>query len=698
MDNFHEHVEQIEDMTRSFIEQSFQKLRSAEGAFELVENFRTIQSRESINQQINDRYKDILQQYRKELEAIHGIFDAHKARPPLYKNFPPVAGAVAWARDLYQRAKKPILRFKARDGLLATDYGEKVKQRYLAFARAVDAYVTSLYKEWQAHVQQVATEKLKQPILAAAKVDEAADRDRDDGEPAAEKATAPKKKARPTKFKMPAPPYAVNFVAELSLIIRESKYLDRMGFAIPDAALNVTLQEDKYHGYRQNLQLKLWKYDSLLASLAPVENELLVRQLAQLQRVLKTGFTPLNWNSQRIPFFIEACDKALNEFQGIVSQIQKSSAMIEEVVSAISNTVLAQPADLKCDARTGRPLLTDIVEFYEAMETKRIARLQNLVQKYRSIEPLLKKVEEVVASTATAASLLLAGYYNLWEKRICNAITLMIAKSLAGFQEMLRHADCTPFIMIRCTLSGKDVVVSPPPADVHKYFTKAVRNIVESAKVFVRWKRGTCVECEPQIVHEDEEPFVFSFHQDVGRNPHVVTLQNGLAGALQRLTAAGGKIGAYLASWKVYDVEHRLWDQKARLKLEKLKDDPPGFVFFDAKLARYARLAELAASQPQEEVIDFLRVDATAVAGAVAAQALAWRDDYGLVLQQASKKAMDALVDKWNAWEADISTNPEDLEALKFVLNAIAAIVDASMDMELRHVGRAESGHGGLQP
>ena len=38
----------------------------------------------SINQQINDRYKDILQQYRKELEAIHAIFDAHKAAPPLF--------------------------------------------------------------------------------------------------------------------------------------------------------------------------------------------------------------------------------------------------------------------------------------------------------------------------------------------------------------------------------------------------------------------------------------------------------------------------------------------------------------------------------------------------------------------------------------------------------------------------------------
>ena len=30
------------------------------------------------------------------------------------------------------------------------------------------------------------------------------------------------------------------------MLIRESKYLDRMGFEIPETALNVTLQESKY--------------------------------------------------------------------------------------------------------------------------------------------------------------------------------------------------------------------------------------------------------------------------------------------------------------------------------------------------------------------------------------------------------------------------------------------------------------------
>ncbi|CAM6016338.1 unnamed protein product [Sphagnum balticum] len=38
----------------------------------------------------------------------------------------------------------------------------------------------------------------------------------------------------------------VNFSKNLAQIIREIKYLDAMGFHLPEFALRVTLQEDKY--------------------------------------------------------------------------------------------------------------------------------------------------------------------------------------------------------------------------------------------------------------------------------------------------------------------------------------------------------------------------------------------------------------------------------------------------------------------
>lgn len=42
---------------------------------------------------------------------------------------------------------------QAHEGLLTSDYGIECKQRYLGFARAVDAYMTKLYQDWEARVQ-----------------------------------------------------------------------------------------------------------------------------------------------------------------------------------------------------------------------------------------------------------------------------------------------------------------------------------------------------------------------------------------------------------------------------------------------------------------------------------------------------------------------------------------------------------------
>lgn len=63
MKKFHEKVEEIEERTKEFIDTSFQKLRSAEGAFDLLQNFKNIQSRQSIRTQMMEKFTDILIQY-----------------------------------------------------------------------------------------------------------------------------------------------------------------------------------------------------------------------------------------------------------------------------------------------------------------------------------------------------------------------------------------------------------------------------------------------------------------------------------------------------------------------------------------------------------------------------------------------------------------------------------------------------------
>jgi hypothetical protein len=85
------------------------------------------------------------------------------------------------------------------------------------------------------------------------------------------------------------------------IIIRESKYLDRLGYQLPEAILDVTLQEDKSFRYVQDINLMLKYYKNLMSRMSAVELQMLKEQIAGLQKVIKAGFTPLDWSSQRIP-------------------------------------------------------------------------------------------------------------------------------------------------------------------------------------------------------------------------------------------------------------------------------------------------------------------------------------------------------------------------------------------------------------
>lgn len=681
MRKFRGSVAEIEKMTEIFIKESFRKLRSAEGAFELVQNFQKIGADDtpdlngtatinnnnhpvagsSIKQQISNRYNDILEQYVHELEAIKLLFVANKEKPPLYKNYPPVAGSIAWARDLYQRAKRPILRFKNYGGLLDDDFGDKVKLNYLEFARAVDNYVSDLFSDWELTVAVLAGERLKLPVLRSiAQYIPPSKQQEKDG----------------VAFVLPPPPYRVSFSHDLKMIIKESRYLDKLGFRIPESALNVTLQEGKYLEISKSLNTKLHSYDQLMESLKPIEKILLKTHIDDLNTTIKTGFYPLNWTSQRIPQYLEDLNQALLRFSSVVSQVHKNASMIDDIISHIANTLLVQGKDFQ--SPDGSQLGLDISEFYEIVEARRISRLDTLVEEYRSIgESFLMKVEEVVAKTATGCSPVLFGYYYYWEKCVYNAIAQMAIASMAALMGLLQCKDGPPLFKVLVTLNGNDMVVSPALPEVDKQLTKAVRNMAESAKFFVRWMYGTCIKTDPQILSEDEEPYIFSFFQDISKNTQVVKLTLSLTNQTNKMYNMTNK---YLDGWRRYDKVIGLWNPKRKQQIEKLR---PTCANLDSAMSYFQGIRETVDSQPISKDIDFLQIDMTLVAAGVAKQSEIWKVDYGDVLLLTSRAMLTKLQEKISKLENDIGSTTDDLDQLKFVLNLVAEIQMMTQDIEL---------------
>lgn len=65
MSKFRENVAAIEEMLKKFMDDSFTKLRSAEGAFDLLQKFRSMQSQEASQKLMERKTIDILAQYEK---------------------------------------------------------------------------------------------------------------------------------------------------------------------------------------------------------------------------------------------------------------------------------------------------------------------------------------------------------------------------------------------------------------------------------------------------------------------------------------------------------------------------------------------------------------------------------------------------------------------------------------------------------
>ena len=85
------------------INSAFKDLRSAESAFDLIQNFKNLDTRERIDKQMQQKYSDILKRYGQEVDQMDALFQEHKAHPKISKGKPPVAGAIAWSESIFRR-------------------------------------------------------------------------------------------------------------------------------------------------------------------------------------------------------------------------------------------------------------------------------------------------------------------------------------------------------------------------------------------------------------------------------------------------------------------------------------------------------------------------------------------------------------------------------------------------------------------
>eukprot|EP00398_MALV-I-01_sp_L67-1_P000765 gene765-501_t len=660
--NFKEQVEKIEKKATAFLDKSFQKLRRAEGAFQLLRKFKNIESRDKINKKMNEKFVDILTQYNHEVCRMRALFKKGVEMPPISKNSPPVSGSIMWARSIFHRVKRPVLSFKTMPNLLESQQGQDACRDYVDLGKEILAYEQSQFDGWIANAEKIAEDALKLNIL------------RQEGHK-----------------------YFVNFSPELTLLVREAKYLDQMGgFELPHVVLNVALQQDKYQEFSVQLQVLLDSYSAVVDDLTPVQKKLLAKQIQKLEKCLKPGLSPLNWNSLGILEFIEDCQKGVSEFRSVRDQVEKSEERIDALIVSIEKAQLVRDFDWT------RADVMDIQELSEYFEKHRAAVVKDLVTKYEWMSPLLIKVEETTVGTKSGCAPSMFEYYHYWERKVFNAIQTMIASALSSFQVLLapqgpEGLQKPPLFKWRMSFSpGSDNGVEMTSTAAFASKTSALhnieKNIVTSSKNFIRWMNGTCrIDAALKDATEEmQEKIPCNFYYDIERSAANIEIKRQIMHNMQTVLKEIKAMEAGLITKHSF-----IFSSKAMADSDKLtafsRDEgssssaqAPTLAKFESWITFGRDLASQVAFLPTERDIGFVRVDCSAVIQGIQARAMEVSNSYGKVLNSIAHKDLSATQDKINDLTLLMEDQPKDLESLKKVLQGIAIVRSTSMEQELK--------------
>lgn len=118
---------QCPSYSQAFVNRSFENITSTEHALNLLAQFQAIMQRETLQQDLENKYQVIFGNYSRDLETVQKLYEKHKYEPPVPRNAPPVAGNIMWSRQLLRRIEQPMQQFSQNKNLMGSKEAKKVR-------------------------------------------------------------------------------------------------------------------------------------------------------------------------------------------------------------------------------------------------------------------------------------------------------------------------------------------------------------------------------------------------------------------------------------------------------------------------------------------------------------------------------------------------------------------------------------------
>lgn len=309
-------IVELEQSLKAFIDISFEEMQSTENALSLLGMLEAILKRESLKQDLADKYALIFEHYGGELDEVQEQYDLEKMAPPMPRNAPPVAGNIMWARQLLTRVEEPMQRFQSNKAILSGQESRHIVKKYNKVAMVLTEFETLWFQAWCKSIESSraglnATLIVRHPEI-------------------------------PDEL-------CVNFDPEVMQLLRETKALHRLGIELPDSGKMILLQENKFKTNFERMRHHLDEYHRLLNRFSPIMKRLFSPHLEEFERIIRPGMVSLTWLSMNIDAYLHKIQTTLHRLNTLTTTVLGvTEYRVERNLKVVSRMLLV---DLPSDVR-----------------------------------------------------------------------------------------------------------------------------------------------------------------------------------------------------------------------------------------------------------------------------------------------------------------------------------------------------------
>jgi dynein heavy chain len=261
---------------------------------------------------IQDKYQRILSHYAKDIDYVSKTYQKNKSDPPVARDLPPIAGKIAWARQLFRRIQEPMEAFQQHPTIMQTAEARKIVKNYNKLAKVLLEFEMLYHRGWLRQVE-AAKSGMQASLLVR----------------------------HPETKEL-----YVNFDPQILTLIRETECMARLGLDIPPAAKNLRAKQVHFKENYNALNNLLSENRRVRAKIPAAFEQLMVPHIEKVEVAIDPGMTKLTWTSINIPEYMDGVYAALADLELLMDRANDLVEFrINAVLHDIASTTLCELPD-----------------------------------------------------------------------------------------------------------------------------------------------------------------------------------------------------------------------------------------------------------------------------------------------------------------------------------------------------------------